>query len=451
MKKTGLIMLMLPFSMVANVARAQQSEPAVERGAWTLSECIDYAVVHNIGIKQSENRQKQQDLQLNTDRWSRLPSVEASAGQNFSFGRGLTESNTYTNTNTSSTSFSLGASVPLFTGLRIPNAIKLDRLNLEAATADLEKARNDVRVQVAQAYVQALYDMEIMGVAMRQVGIDSLQVVRLKAMKDNGKASLAELSQQEATLEQSRLTATQADGNRRLALLELSQLLELRTAEGFSIAVPDTAVSRVLADGVPAPEAVYADALGVMPEVKAEQLRLQGSEYSIKIAQSAYYPQLSLSAGLGTNYYKTSGYKSAGFGKQMQNNFSQYIGLNLSVPLFNRFQTRNSVRSARIDRLTQQLQLDNVKKNLYKEIQTACQNAVNARAKLKSCDRALQSSEAAFSLTQAKYENGKATITEFNEAKNNLMKAQSDLVQARYECLYQSALVAFYRGNELSF
>lgn len=451
MKKTGLIMLMLPLSMAANVARAQQSEPAEERGAWTLAECIDYAVVHNIGIKQSENRQKQQDLQLNTDRWSRLPSVEASAGQNFSFGRGLTESNTYTNTNTSSTSFSLGASVPLFTGLRIPNAIKLDRLNLEAATADLEKARNDVRVQVAQAYVQALYDMEIMGVAMRQVGIDSMQVVRLKAMKDNGKASLAELSQQEATLEQSRLTATQADGNRRLALLELSQLLELRTAEGFSIAVPDTAVSRVLADGVPAPEAVYADALGVMPEVKAEQLRLQGSEYSIKIAQSAYYPQLSLSAGLGTNYYKTSGYKSAGFGKQMQNNFSQYIGLNLSVPLFNRFQTRNSVRSARIDRLTQQLQLDNVKKNLYKEIQTACLNAVNARAKLKSCDRALQSSVAAFSLTQAKYENGKATITEFNEAKNNLMKAQSDLVQARYECLYQSALVAFYRGNELSF
>ena len=128
---------------------------------WTLRECCDYAVEHNISIKQQENACRQQELQLSTAKNSRLPDLSASASQNFSFGRGLTAENTYSNTNTSSTSFSLGTSVPLFTGFQIPNQIKLSQLNLEAATADLDKAKDDIRMQVAQAYVQILYDMEI--------------------------------------------------------------------------------------------------------------------------------------------------------------------------------------------------------------------------------------------------------------------------------------------------
>ncbi len=447
----GIFFVAMALTLGAGGVRAQQAEASGPSKAWTLQECIDRAVEHNIGVRQGESQRALRDIQLSTDRWSRLPSVDASVGQNFSFGRGLTEDNTYTNTNTSSTSFSLGASMPLFTGMRITNSVKLGRLNLEAATADLEKARNDVRIQVAQAYVQALYDMELVGVARRQVAIDSLQAVRLRTMCENGKASRAELAQQEATLAQSRLTATQASGNLCLSLLALSQLLELPSAEGFAIALPDTASALVQASALPSADAVYADALGLMPEVKAERLRLRGTDYSIKVARSAFYPQLSLQAGLGTNYYKTSGFAAADFASQMRNNFSQYVGLNLSVPLFSRFQTRNSVRSARIDRQVQALQLENVRKNLYKEIQTVCQNAVNARAKYESCRAALGSGEAAFALVEAKYENGKSTVTEFNEAKNSLMKAQSDLAQARYECIYQVALVGFYRGGGLRF
>ena len=445
-------MIFLAAALIAGTAgvRAQQADAADGGKVWTLAECIDYAVEHNVGVRQSENQRAQRDIQLNTDRWSRLPSVDASAGQNFSFGRGLTADNTYTNTNTSSTSFSLGASMPLFTGLRITNSIRLDRLNLEAATADLEKAKNDVSIQVAQAYVQALYDMEVLAVARRQVAIDSMQAVRLRAMKEHGKASEAELSQQEATLAQSRLTATQADGNHRLSLLTLSQLLELQTADGFSITVPDTASAGWLAAEVPSADAVYADAIGLMPEVKAERLRLRGAEYSVKVAQSAFYPQLSLSAGLGTNYYKTSGYAAADFGSQMRNNFSQYIGLSLSIPIFNRLETRNSIRTARLNRETQQLQLDNVKKNLYQEIQQAYYNAVAARAQYASSSEAARSNKAAFDLTAAKYEYGKANITEFNEAKNNWLKAESDLARAKYEYMYDTSLIDFYRGRELN-
>ena len=422
MKKSALFVL----------CAATWSQPILAQAPWTLRQCCDYAIEHNISIKQQDNQRKQRDLQLSTAKNSRLPDLSASASESFSFGRGLTLDNTYTNRSTNSTSFSLGTTVPLFTGFKIPNQIKLNQLNLEAATQDLEKAKNDIRMQVAQSYVQILYDMEIADVAHRQIAIDSAQVARLEAFVQNGKASQAELSQQQSALAQARLTATQADNNLQLAILSLSQLLELPSPEGFSIVI-------------------YQEALAIKPEVQAEQLRLSATERNIDIAKAGNYPTLSLSAGLQSNYYKTNGMQADPFATQMKNNFSQYIGLNLSVPIFNRFQTRNSIRSARIDRENQLLQLENVKKSLYKEIQQVYYNAVAADSKYHSSEAAAQSSKDAFTLMQAKYENGKATITEFNEAKNNYLKAESDLVQSRYENLYQITLLNFYRGRDLAF
>ena len=419
---------------------------------WSLRECEDYAIANNITIKQHEVAREKQVYSLSTARNSRLPNLSATMNQAFSFGRGLTEDNIYDNTNTTNTSLQLQTGVPLFSGFEIPENIKLNRLNLEALTEDLEKAKNDIRMQVAQAYVQILYDQEIAAVARRQIAIDSMQVVRLTAFVDNGKASVSELSQQVATLSSSKFTATQADNKYHMSILALTQLLELPTPEGFSVVTPNLESLGALENlGNSTPDDVYAEAVTFKPEIRSEQLRLQGSEHSINIAKAGYYPKLNFSAGIGSNYYTNSTYDSDPFGKQLKNNFSQSIGLNLSIPIFSRFQVRNKVRSARADRLNQELKLESVKKTLYKEIQQVYYNALNARSKELSSQEAVQSSEDAFKLMQAKYENGKATITEFNEAKNKYLKAESDFVQARYERLYQSALLDFYRGRELNF
>ena len=304
-------------------------------------------------------------------------------------------------------------------------------------------------MQVAQAYVQILYDMEIADVAQRQIAIDSAQVARLQALLDVGRTSEAELSQQRATLAQSRLTATQAAGNLRLAYLALTQLLEFESPEGFSIVRPEILEMPDNSKSLGIPDEIYADALASKPEIQAATLRVSAADRSIDIARAGYMPTLSFSAGLGTNYYTTSGFKADGFGTQLKNNFSQYLGFNLNIPIFNRFQTRNSIRSAKIDRENQLLALDNTKKTLYKEIQQAWYNAIAANEKLRSSAQARQASADAFRLVQAKYEAGKATITEFNEAKNNYLKTESDLTQARYEYLYQQALLQFYRGEPL--
>ena len=419
---------------------------------WTLPECINYAIEHNISLKQRENTRRQNEVSLNTAKNSRLPDLNAGVSENLGFGRSLGMDNTYSKNNTSNTSFQISTSVPILTGNRIENTIKLNQLNLEASTADLEKARNDIRTQIAQQYIQIVYDTEILAVAKRQIGIDSLQLYRLQEMERNGKATLTEVLQQQSTMEQSRLTATQAENTYRLDLLALTQLLELPSPEGFSIVIPTLPNNYGSLINVN-PEIIYQEAIAVKPEVQAEQLRLKASDANILIAKSAKYPTLSFNAGLGTNYYKTlnGNYKQDSFSSQIKNNFSQSLGLQLNVPIFNRYATRNSIKSASIDKENQQLALDNVKKTLYKEIQQVYYNTIAAEAKYKSSLQAKVTSDDAFNLTQSKYENGKATITEFNESKNNLMKAESDLVQARYQLIYQKALIDFYRGKELRF
>ena len=431
-------------SILIAFALMQAVEAPATDHPWTLQECTEWALEHNLTVAAQAATVEGRAIDKNTADMSWLPSVNASASESWSFGRGIGGNNTYESGNSASTGFSLGANMNLFDGLATPRRIQLAKLNLEAATADLEKARDDIRVQVAQAYVQILYNYEIADVARQQLTIDSLQVARLEGMFGNGKASAAEVSQQKASLAQSQVTLVQAENNVRASLLALAQLLELPEWENFSVVRPVVELEELY---IGHPDDIYDEALGLRPEIRAEQLRLAGAAKQVQIAQASLMPSLSLSAGLGTNYYSTFG--TQGFLDQLSNNFSQYVGLSLSIPIFNRFATRNQVRSARLQQSTQQIQLRRTQQNLYKEIQTAWNGAVAARAKWEASRTASAAAQDAFELMQAKYENGKATLTEFNETRNRLVKAQSDAIQATYEYLYQTRLVEFYRGGAL--
>ena len=352
------ITLTLAALALAGSIRAQQG--------WTLDRCIDYALENNIQIRQSDIAAQTRDVDLNSARSNRLPGVSASASQSWSFGRSLTIDNTYANTNTASTSFSIGTDMTLFAGGRISGNIQNARLGLDAAMADLERIKDDVRVQVAQAFIQIVYNRSILDVAQGQVTIDSMQVERLTALAAIGKASSAEVASQKATLAQSQLSVTQAQNNLNMSILTLTQLLELPSPEGFDVIQPD---ADDIEFSIPdSPEQIYAQALDIKPAVKSEEIRLQQAANSIDIAKGGYYPTLSLSAGAGTGYYTSSNRTSDNFGSQMKNNFGPHVGLNLSIPIFSRNSNRNSVRSAQLSMMNQEMQLDNVKKQLYKEI-----------------------------------------------------------------------------------
>lgn len=422
--------------------------PASAQQAWDLRQCIDYAIEHNLTIKQQEENRHQSEVDLNTAQWSRLPNLNGSASHSFNFGRSLQADNTYQSINTQNTNFSLNTSVPLFTGLQIPHNIALQKLNLKAATEDLQKAKDDISLQIASLYLQVLYNQELALIARQQVALSQEMLEQKKAYLDNGKASEAEWYEAKSRVAQDELSAVQAENNCRLALLDLSQLLELPTPDGFSIVSPDID-ERHLSGSIVAPENIFQEAVLSKPAIKAATYRLEGAAHSIRMAQSAYYPQLSFGAGIGTNYYKVNGYQNNSFGSQLKDNFSQYFGFSLSVPIFNRFATRNQVRSARIRQNTLNWQLEEAKKSLFKEIQQAYYNALNAESQLKSSVTADEAAEASFRLMKEKYAQGKANATEYNESRTNWMKAVSNRLQAKYDYVFRTKILDFYRGIEL--
>ena len=408
--------------------------------------------VRFLDSRRTANAAEQSNVEVNTAKWARLPNLNASAGQNWNWGRTQTAikdestgdySTVYVNTGSHGTNMSVSTSIPLFTGLEIPNQYALAKLNLKAALADLEKAKEDISINIASAYLQVLFNEELHRVSLGQVELSKEQCNRIERLAEVGQASPAEVAEAKARVAQDEMNAVQTGNNYQLALLDLSQLIELETPEGFLLENPAATIELI---PLASPDEIYQLALGCKASIQAAQYRLEGSKHSIRIAQSGYYPQLTLSGSLGTNYYSTI---NRTFSQQMSDNFNKYIGFNLSVPIFNRLATRNRVRTARLQRENYSLQLDNAKKDLYKEIQQAWYNAAASESKYTSSSAAASASEASFKLMSEKYENGKANAVEYNEAKQNLMKAQSDELQAKYEYLFRTKILDFYKGEPI--
>ena len=418
--------------------------PLSAQETWNLRQCIDYAIEHNISIKQQENNVKAQEIALSTAKNSRLPSLDASASESVGFGRGLTIDNTYANRNTQSTSLNLGTNVPLITGGQITNQIKMSKLNLQAAIADLSRAKESVSIQVVSAYLEAIYQKDLVAVAERQRELSLAQAHRIEKLFQNGKVSETELAEIRANVAADELSLTQQQNSAMLALLDLSQLLELPSPEQFDILRPE--VGDPAAALLTSPDIVYAEALGIKPQIQSGMLNVQSAEKGVKIAQSALYPSIYFSGGLGSSYYKTSGFPAASFGQQMNDNFNQYIGLSLSFSIFNRFATLNNIRTARLQVANQQLMLEDTKKGLYKEIQQAYYNALAAQKQCLSSEASFQSNQTSFNLMQKKYENGKANATEYQESKTALQRAEAAAIQSRYTFFFRQRILDFYRG-----
>lgn len=435
MKKTIAICIAAAFSLCAPAQRVM-----------TLAQCIDYAVSHNVNVKRYANNVEQQKVQLSTARNSRLPDLTAGASQSFNFGRGLNSENAYVNRNTQSTGFNLQTSVPLLTGGRIPNEIAMSRLNLQAATADLEHARQSIALQVAAAYLQAVYAAEVVKVQEAQVAFSKIQEDRISKLFNAGKSPESDVVEAHSQVAQDEMGRTQAKCDYKLAMLDLSQLLELSSPDSIEIVAPQGETSPTLPS---LPDRIFARAESVKPEIQAEKLRLQAAEKNIRIAKAALYPTLSLGAGLSSEYYKTSGYQAASFSKQLSDNFNKSIGLSLNIPIFNRLATRNSIRQAKLQQSEQALQLDETKKTLYKEIQQAYYNAVNAQAKYESALAARKAAESNFNMMTGKFENGRANATELEEAKTKRANAITSTLQAKYEYILRMKIIEFYEGNKL--
>lgn len=412
----------------------------------TLRQCIDRAVARNVSVRQAQVGQQQQKIALESAKQARLPQVGGSFNQNLSLGRGLTANNTYDTRNTYSSSLGVHADMPLFTGFRIGNERKRAELNLRAATADIERLSESLGLQVTQAYFQVLYQQELLQQAKTNLQLSQLQESRLVGLIQAGKAAQVELSEAQSRVAQDQASIVQEESQYNLALLELSQLLEFSTPDSLHIASPASLQLPHLPESA---DAVFALALPQRPALQVAKLRTEAAQMGVKVARSGYLPTLSLSAGLGTNYYNTSGFTNEAFNRQIRNNFASSLALSLSIPIFDRYSTRNSVKQAKLEVVNQQLEEENLKKTLYKEIQNAYYNAVAAQQKWTAAKTAEQASETTLNLVTKKYEAGKANGTDYDEARKKHTNATTQRLTAYYDYMFRTKILDFYAGEPL--
>lgn len=421
---------------------------------WSLEECIRYAIENNIDLKQRELEQQSREVDLHTSKYSWLPSLNASVGENFGFGRSESKDGLIVDRNSANTTAGIQLSMPLL-DLKIPSDIAARKLDLKASFETLNKAKEDLSINVASYFLQALYNKEMLKIAELQVALSSEQVTKTEALYNAGKVPVSQLYDMKAQLAKDEVTLTESRNNVKLALLDLAQSLELeRDGENFDILEPETgdAVEQYMSSIIP-PDQVYDHAVGFKPQIKEQEYLLESQKKMLKVAQAGYYPKLNFSAGYSNGYYHNFGdgdYNNASFSDQLKNNGQKSVGFSLSIPIFNRFQVRNSVRSARINIHNRELMMENSKKTLYKEIQQAYYNATAAQEKYVSSDKSVDASKIAFSYAEERYGAGKSTVFEYSEAKTKYAQSLAEQTQSKYNFIFRAKILDFYNGTPIT-
>lgn len=406
---------------------------------WTLDSCISYAISHNITVKTRQLDTYSAELSVTEAKDAFLPTAEAQANQTFNFGRGLSGDNTYSNRNTSQFGWNIGVSVPLFQGLSAVRRLDYSKANLAAIAEQCEAAKDNVELQVITQYLQVLYCGEVLDVAREQKRLSEVQLSRSRILCEEGKIPELDVVQAEAQVSQNQLQVVNAENDRVLALLDLSQLLQLPTFDGFDIAPLDDEKNVI-----PNAAEVYTSALQSNHAIRAGRLAIEAADKNIRLAKTGYYPRLSFNIGVGSSYYNVSGMENAPFHRQMRDNFNTGLGFTLSVPIFDAFSTRNSIRRAEVSRNTALLQLEDSQSNLYKAINQAYQQALASEHRLEAAQVAEKATKAAMEAMNTKYDFGRANATELEQARSEYIQARLQTVQATFETLLRRRILEFY-------
>ena len=396
--------------------------------SWTLDSCINYAISNNIDVRARsiERQSAEYDIIEAKDRF--LPQVNAGASQSFDFGRGLTSSNIYADRNTSNFMWNVGLSLPIFQGLSAKRQLDLAKANLASMIENIEAVKDDVTLRVMSQYLQVLYCGELHEIAIEQERISQIELKRQEDLFEAGKIPELDLTQVRAQLAQDQLTTITTANDRKIALVDLAHLLQLTDIDNFDIApLPES--ETILPDA----STILANALEINHSLKASALNITTAEKQISLAKSGYY--------------NVSGTENPSFGTQMRENFNKSIGFTLSIPIFDAFATRNSIRKAEIQKLNAELRYDDAKTQLQKAIQQAYYQAEAAIAKHKAGITAREAANVAMNAMQEKFNFGRANATEFEQAKPNYIKTSAEAAQAKYEPMLRIRILQFYNSG----
>lgn len=422
-----------------------------QKQVWSLEECVKYAIDHNIQIKQQTIQTMVQKNALDQSKLSLLPTISGQASHDYSFGRAL-DQNTYTfyNQTVLQDYFYLGGRTDLFNGLQNLNTIQKNKYELLAGEQDLQRIRDNVALSVALAYLQILLNKELVTANENQLNITLQQIEKTKKLVDAGSVARGNLLQIEAQAAQEELSLITMKNQLETSYLNLTQLLELQSPAGFEIVVPEITVEQnsVVTGNI---DEIYDLAVQSRPEIKSSELKLTASEYALKISKGARSPSFSLSHTFGTRYSfikDVPGFQS--FEEQLKNNKNYGLGVSMSIPILNGWQVNKNISNSKLSVESSQYTLEGSKKELYKNIQQAYTDAVAALKKYNASSKVVSSTEESFRYTEQKFSVGMLTPVDYNVSKTQLLNAQSDMSQAKYEFIFKTKVLDFYKGLPLN-
>lgn len=463
--------------LIGLVSNVHAQEP------WSLKQCIDQALASNIQVQQAELSVSSAEANYQQTKAGALPTVNAFASHGYNWGQTIDPfTNQFATNRVRSNSFSISSNMVVFSGLSTWNSIQMARVNNEAARFDIESMKNDIAMTVTTTYLSVLFNMELVENARNQLDISRQQVERIRVLVAAGQLAKGDMLDMEAQMANDELNLVNQENALQISYLNLAQLLMLNPDQASTFAIQRPSLD--MAENANAPvdaKEVFNTAVQNMPEIKSGEMRVMSSDYSVNSAKGGRYPRLSASLSYGTGYSgaaqnliglnptgnDTVGFTSIGFepvvsptftpiyedkpfGEQFTDNVNTSLNFSLTIPIFNGYQTKNSVQQARINRENAVLDLEARKNQLRVTIEQSYVDALAALKRFRAAEKSVAALEESFKYSRVRYEEKMINTVDFNDAKNKLAQAQSDLVQAKYDYIFKTKILDFYQGKPLT-
>jgi outer membrane protein len=448
--------------------------------SWTLQECIKRAKEENLDIKQAKLSVLSSEQQLLQSKLSLFPSLNGGGSQGYNYGRTVDPySNEFTNLNVKTNNFSLSSSVTLFSGFQNINKVKRDNYEYMAKKYDIEKVINDISLTVATDFLQLLFNKELVIMAEKQLEISIQQKERISKLVSAGQLAKSSLLETISQVAAEQLQLVKAKNQKEIALLNIKQLLEIQANTDFEILVPAIALPKQ--NKIQSTQEIYNAALEVFPNVKSAEYRLKSSDKSLAISRGGRSPRITLNGSMGSGYSDArtrilgvdslgmfpSGYQTVSgesvlmpilnyhseitpFNQQLKDNFSQSLSFSLSIPLFNGWMTNSSIANAKIGVLSAKNELQKTKNQLRKQVEQVRADVIAAEKQYVFAKKSSEALQESFTYNEQKFNEGMLNVYDYNDAKNKLIKAESDLLQAKYDYLFKIKILDFFMGKPLT-
>ncbi|MCL5130161.1 TolC family protein [Algibacter sp. L4_22] len=415
---------------------------------WSLEACVNHALEHNITIKQAENSLLTNDQDIIAAKGQFLPSVSGSVSQGLSLGTSLVAEGIFANRTSHSTNAGLSVSQTVFNGFRNLNNSKSAFLNRETNELELSRIKDDISLNVVNAYLNVLFNKENLETAQAQMQFSEKQLNQVKSLVDAGVQPKANIYDADATLSRDAQQVTLAENNFNLALLSLSQLLQV-PYNGFNVEIIDinSPSEAVMYKSV---DPVLNYALENRNEIKIAEKNIESAELNTEISKGGYLPSVSLSYGFGTNaFYSNLSSNEEAFLEQLNNNKGHSFNLGVSIPIFSRFQNKTNVAKSKIQEDNSKLRLQQAKIDLESNIQRAYTDAQAGLKSYLAAKKSLESQTLAFNNSKERFDIGVLTNFDLEQARVQLINAESSLINAKYDFVFKTKVLDFYMGKSL--